>query len=280
MKITGATRLAGVAGWPVAHSLSPLLMNAWIAASGLDAAYGAYPVRPETGLAALKAIGALGLSGLNITTPLKEMALKAADIASPTARAIGAANLLTARDGYLHAYNTDAPGFLEACQEADIDVTAGPALVIGAGGAARAIVHALVSAHAPRLIIVNRTRDRAQALAADLASDAWTPRWEDRHLALEEAALVVNATSLGLNGVGDPELDWRRARRRAAAIDAVYRPLRTPFLAAAAAAGLKTADGLGMLIGQARPAFEALFDAPPPESLDARGLLEAALRRS
>lgn len=264
--LTGAARVAGVAGWPVAHSLSPALMSAWIEAAGLDAAYVPFPVRPESAERAFRALPALGLAGLNVTAPLKQIALQCAEAVEEEAKIIGAANVLTVTDKGLRAANTDAAGFLAALAEAGVDPAAGPALVLGAGGAARALVFALVRAGAPEIRIANRGADRAAALARDLAPKAEIVDWAARDAALAGAALTVNATSLA------PAMDWTRTAPGAAVFDAIYRPLHTPFLKAAAARGLKTIDGLGMLIGQARPAFESFYGAPPPD-IDARALL-------
>lgn len=277
MTLSASTRIAGVAGAPVSHSLSPLLMNAWIAAARIDAVYCGFPVDPERADAAFKGVVPLGLAGLNVTAPLKTAALKAADTANGTARKIGAANVLVSEHGFLHAYNTDAPGFVDACERRDIDVRSGPALVLGAGGAARAIVHGLVSAGAPEILLANRSKDAAHALRDELAPKGIVYDWENRNQAIREARLVVNATSLGMAGKGELELDWSGCDPRTAAFDSIYIPSGTGFLAGASAARLKTVDGLAMLIGQARPAFELFFGRKPPDSVDAEALLTAAL---
>lgn len=277
MTLSAATRIAGVAGWPVSHSLSPLLMNAWIAAARIDALYAGFPVEPDRAETAFRAIPALGLVGMNVTAPLKAAALRAADRANPTARKIGAANVLVSENGFLHAYNTDAPGFVAACEDHEIDVRSGPALVLGAGGAARAIVHGLVSAGAPEILLANRSKDAAHQLRDELAPKGIVYDWEQRSRALTDAKLVVNATTLGMAGRDELELDWSRCDPRTAVFDSIYTPSGTGFLAAARTARLKTVDGLAMMIGQARPAFELFFGRTPPESVDAKALLTAAL---
>lgn len=277
MTLTAATRIAGVAGSPVAHSLSPLLMNAWIAAARLDALYVGFPADPARAEAGFRAIPALGLVGLNVTAPLKTQALAAADTANSTARRIGAANVLVNENGFLHAYNTDAPGFVDACERNNIDIRSGPALVLGAGGAARAIIHGLVSAGAPEIRIANRSKEAAHALRDDLAPKSIVYDWDQRDRALSDIRLVINATSLGQAGKGDLTLDWSRCDPRTAVFDSIYAASGTQFLAGAQAARLKTVDGLAMLIGQARPAFEHFFRQRPPDSVDAETLLAAAL---
>ncbi|SDM18406.1 shikimate dehydrogenase family protein [Maricaulis salignorans] len=277
MKPTGAARLAGVAGDPIAHSLSPSLMAAWIKAAGLDAVYSPFRIAPDDAEAFFRALARTQCSGLNITLPHKQTALAIADQVSPAARAIGAANLLTFRDGMIHADNTDAAGFLGALLARGVDPERGPALVLGAGGAARAIAYALHQAGVPEIRLSNRSRSNAADLARDLVPDARIHDWDDRDQALDGAALIVNATSLGLSGAGDLVMDWRRAPTDAVAADSVYKPLQTGFLRDAAKCGLGTVDGLGMLIGQARPSFEAFFGIAPPEGVDAHALLHAML---
>lgn len=277
MTLSAATRIAGVAGSPVSHSLSPLLMNAWIAAARIDAIYAGFPVDPDRAETAFRGLVPLGMMGLNVTAPLKAAALHAADTANATARKIGAANVLVNEAGFLHAYNTDAPGFIDACEQHDIDVRAGPALVLGAGGAARAIVHGLVSAGAPEILIANRTKDAAHALRDDLAPKGVVYDWEQRNRALGDARLVVNATTLGMAGRDQLDLDWSRCDPRSAAFDSLYGPSETGFLAGARAKRLKTVNGIAMLIGQARPAFELFFGQRPPDSVNAESLLNGAL---
>lgn len=277
MRPTGAARVAGVVGDPIAHSLSPALMSAWVEAAGIDAVYAPFAVTREDAAEFLRAMARTNLAGLNVTLPHKQTALAVCDRASPAARAIGAANLLTFHGGEIHADNTDAAGFLNALLAAGIDPTSGPAVVLGAGGVARAILHALVQAGAPEIRLSNRSLANAEMLARDLAPAARIYEWQARDRALEGAALVVNATALGLTGNPDLTLDWRQAPADMAAADSVYKPLCTGFLLGASLRGLRTVDGLGMLIGQARPSFEAFFGIPPSRTLDARALLVSLL---
>jgi shikimate dehydrogenase len=277
MRPTGAARLAGVVGDPIAHSLSPSLMSAWIEEAGIDAVYAPFAVARDDAADFLRCMACTGQVGLNVTLPHKQTALAVSDRASPAARAIGAANLLTFQNGEIYADNTDAMGFLNALLAAGVDPVRGPVLVLGAGGAARAILHALVEAGAPEIRLSNRSLANAEALARDLAPQAQLYQWDQRDQALEQVALVVNATALGLTGNPDLSLDWGSAPRDAVAADSVYKPLQTGFLRAATQRGIKTVDGLGMLIGQARPSFEAFFGAPPPQTVDARALLVSLL---
>ncbi len=277
-------RLAGVAGWPVAHSLSPRVHGAWLATLGREDVYAAFAVRPETAATAFRALPALGIAGVNVTLPLKETALRAADSRTTLAETVGAANLLTVdAAGMLCADNTDVAGVRYALRAAPPPSAEDRALVLGAGGAARAIVCALIAMGWRRLVIVNRSVERAAALASD--ARAWSSgaaldarAWEDRHALAREAGLIANATSLGMIGQPPLDLDLASGRGDRVVFDSVYTPLETPLLRAAREQGLAAVDGLDMLIGQAIPSFEAFFGAPPPTSVDARALLSAALR--
>ncbi len=272
--ITAHTRVAGVAGAPVRHSLSPLLHNAWLAEAGIDGVYVAF-APPQDGFPAF-AEGLRGgaIVGINVTIPFKQQALAAADFASDLARAAGAANLLLFHEnGRIEARNTDGEGLLQALatQAPQLDVKSGPALVLGAGGAARGAVAALLEAGSPQVIVVNRTLDRAEQLAQTFGSRVRAfdrPDW-----AAPDAALVINATSLGLGGGAGPVLPWKSLPDTAVVMDMVYKPLRTDFLAAAEERGLTIVDGLEMLIRQAIPAFEAFYGSPPPPQVDERRLL-------
>lgn len=249
------TLRAGVAGQPISHSLSPLLHGLWIEAAGLDAVYEPFGPPDADGFAALVAEGRAGrLRGLNVTAPFKEQALALADAVSATARACGSANLLVFEEGRLSADSTDGRGLMLALSEQApaLDVRDAPVVVLGAGGAARAAVVALQAAGA-RVAVLNRTRARAETLSAELGCAVAEPD------AVRDAVLIVNALSVR------PEIDVDTLRDDAVLMDMTYKPLLTPFLAAGRARGLTTVDGLAMLIGQARPSFEALFGlAPPP----------------
>ncbi|HEX6859434.1 MAG TPA: shikimate dehydrogenase [Caulobacteraceae bacterium] len=267
---------AGVVGNPIGHSLSPAIQNAWIAAANLDAEYDAF-VGPLDGFADF--IGGLqerGLRGVNVTIPFKEEALALADEASELAKLAGAANLLVFEDGRVRADNTDGPGLLVALKDrAGFDPTSGPAVILGAGGAARGAAAALVLAGSPQVRIVNRTRERAHALAASVGEHVID--YHSAEDAFEGAAVIINATSLGLGGGEGPNAPFEHAPGSAVVMDMVYKPLITQFLDAAAERGHPTVDGLEMLIGQARPSFEALFGIAPPLEVDARAVAVEAM---
>jgi shikimate dehydrogenase len=259
--IDGGTRVAGIIGWPVEHSLSPAMHNAAFAALGLNWAYVAFPVPPDRVEAAIAGLAAAGCAGLNATIPHKAAALRVASAASEAAVAIGAANTLVPDGaGGFRADNTDAAGFLRALDEqAPLDLDGAEALVLGGGGAARAVVHALRSRGA-RVLVANRTPARAAELGDPVP---FAPRVLDE--AAAQAALVVNATSLGLDG-GEPppELPLAGLGPGQVVADVVYRPGGTPWLAAASARGARTVDGLGMLLHQGAAAFAQWTGREPP----------------
>lgn len=277
MTLTAQTLVAGVVGAPVRHSLSPLMHNAWLERAGLDGVYVAFAPQQDGFMALAEGLRGGVVRGLNVTLPFKEQALAVADVASDLARAAGAANLvLFHEDGRIEARNTDGEGLLRALavQAPGFDARAGPVAVMGAGGAARGAVAALLQAGASDIRVCNRTLDRAQKLVDDLGSP-WVKAFARPDLAVVDAACIVNATSLGLGGGPGPETPWALARPGATAMDMVYRPLRTAWLTQAEAHGLVGVDGLEMLIRQAIPSFRALFGADPPD-LDVRALLLAA----
>jgi shikimate dehydrogenase len=277
VRITGAAVVAGVVGAPVTHSLSPLIQGAWIEAAGLDAVYAPFAAKAEDFGLFIKSLRGGVIRGLNVTVPFKQRALELATRASDRAKRAGAANLLVFEPtGAILADNTDGVGLLAALAEQapGFDVGSGPAVILGAGGAARGAVAALVDAGAPEVRIINRTHERAEALAAAVGSPARAVGLDAA--AFADSALIVNATTLGLGGGAGPAAVFQVARPGAVALDMVYRPLRTEFLDRAAKAGLVTVDGLAMLIGQAAPSFEAFFGAPPPH-IDVRALCLTAL---
>ncbi|NJC40723.1 shikimate dehydrogenase [Brevundimonas alba] len=260
------TTLSGVAGQPIAHSLSPLIHRAWIKTAGLNADYRAFGPADEAAFEALVAEGRSGaLRGLNVTAPFKAAALAVADEVSETARLCGSANLLIFEGGRVRADSTDGEGLMAALAEqaSELAVAGRPVVILGAGGAARAAAAALKGAGAD-VAVLNRTVERAEVLAGDLGIRVAAPE------AVGEAALVVNALS------APPEIDGVSLRSDAVLMDMTYRPLLTPFLAAGRARGLTVVDGLAMLIGQARPSFRAFFDIEPP-AVEVRALALAEL---
>ncbi|NBW07936.1 MAG: shikimate dehydrogenase [Caulobacteraceae bacterium] len=267
--ISGAAKVGGIAGNPIGHSLSPVIHNAWIAAAGMDAAYVPFAPADEAGFEALVAAGRAGLlMGINVTAPFKEQAFALADSASEAARGSGSANVLVFRNGHVACDSTDGFGMMWAIsdQAPGLTVKDKPVVILGAGGAARAAAGTLI-AEGARVRILNRSRDRAEALAADLGP-AVTVVDEDQ--AFAGAVLVINALSIR------PTLDLARLEPGTAVMDMTYRPVDTEFLVAARARGLRTVDGLGMLIGQAGPSFRAIFGVEPP-ALPLRPLLLAAI---
>ena len=261
MILTGAAQLAGVMGWPVAHSRSPRIHGFWLEEKGIDGAYLPLAVRPEALDSALAALPALGFRGCNLTAPHKEAALARMDSLSETARRIGAVNTVTvADDGALHGDNTDGFGFISHLrQEAPGWKPASPVAVLGAGGAARAVVDALSAAGVAEMRLLNRSGERAAALAEEAGNAVDPLPWEQSEAALDGCGLLVNTTTLGQ--VGKPRLDLALDRLPADAVvyDLVYAPLETDLLKAARARGHVAVDGLGMLIHQARPGFAAWF---------------------
>jgi shikimate dehydrogenase len=272
--------LVGVMGWPVMHSRSPLMHNHWFADTGLRGRYVYLPLPPERLPAALRALPALNFAGCNLTIPHKQQALQIVDEVDEVALKIGAISCVVVReDGSLWGTNNDWRGFLGNIRQAvpDWAPIAGPATVLGSGGGARAVVHALVSAGAPEVRVVNRTGERAERLAADLGGPIRVVPWPERHDALAGAATVVNTTSLGMTG--QPALDIRLDALDPDAVvaDIVYAPLETPLLTAARARGNRTVGGLGMLLHQGPPAWKLWFGIEPEVTPELRAKMEASL---
>jgi len=262
----GETRLAGVIGWPVAHSRSPRLHGTWLRRYGIDGTYVPLAVPPERIEAAVRGLQALGFRGANVTIPHKQAALALADHSTSVAERIGAANTLTVRsDGTIEADNTDGYGFLRHLTEAvpDWDATARPTIVLGAGGAARAVIVALLDAGTPEIRILNRTRDRAEALVAGFGDRLRVGALCDLEAEAAEAGLLVNTTSLGMAGQPPLAMDCDALPAEAVVYDLVYNPLETGLLRSARVRGLRVVDGLGMLLHQAVPGFERWFGQRP-----------------
>ncbi|MCB2108040.1 MAG: shikimate dehydrogenase [Rhodobacteraceae bacterium] len=266
MSITGKTKVAGVMGWPVGHSKSPALHNYWLSTHGIDGVYVPMAVEPARLADALQGLPALGFSGCNLTVPHKEAALKMVDRVTPEAERIGAINtVFVGQDSKLTGTNTDGFGFLANLKSAvpGLDPAGVKALVLGAGGAARAVCAALLDAGCRKVVIANRNQERATTLAGVLGGNAEAIAWDERHAALADTGLLINATSLGMTG--QPALDIAIARlpRTGVVYDLVYAPLETPLLAAARAGGWKAVDGLGMLLYQAQAGFAGWFGVTP-----------------
>jgi shikimate dehydrogenase len=259
--LSGHARVAGIAGWPVTYSRSPRLHGFWLRRYGIDGTYIPLPIRLGEFVPAMRGLLAAGFAGANVTIPHKLAAFDICDSVDDTARRAGAVNTLVFHEGRIAGSNTDGYGFLENLRSHGVDPGAGPALLLGAGGSARAVAAALQDAGAP-VTVANRTRARAEALAHDLPG-LRVLDWDARVAALSDHALVVNTTPLGMVGHGALDLDLSHAPPSLAVADNVYVPLETPLLAAARARGLRTVEGLGMLLHQAVPGFRAWFGVEP-----------------
>lgn len=267
--LTGRARLAGIVGWPVAHSRSPRIHGFWLDRYGIDGAYVPLPVCPENFDSVLRGLQAAGFAGLNVTIPHKLAAFDICDDVDDLACQAGAVNTIIFKASRIQGTNTDGLGFTAALGEAGVDPGAGPALILGAGGAARAVAAALLACQIP-VSIANRTRGRAVTLASHLPG-LRVVDWDRREQALADCALLVNATSLGMSGQPPLALDLSHASSSMVVAETVYTPLETGLLAAARARGLCAVDGLGMLLHQACPGFVAWFGVEP--------VVDAALRR-
>jgi shikimate dehydrogenase len=283
MTISGKAALAGVLGWPVSHSKSPLLHNYWFERYHVDGVYVPLPVAPPDLAAVTSALPKMGFRGCNVTLPHKEAMLRLVDEVDPPAAEIGAVNtVLVDADGKLRGLNTDGIGFL-----AHLDASvagwrneAGRVVLIGAGGAARALAATFIAAGVAELVIVNRTVERARALLDRLdqkSTRASARGWDERADALAGAGLVVNTTSLGMTGQPPLELALDHLPAHAIVADIVYAPLNTALLAAAASRGHRTVDGLGMLLHQAVPGFPHWGGLTPVVDAATRELVAATL---
>ncbi len=279
--MTRAARSACIIGWPVGHSRSPLIHNYWLKLYGIAGEYRREAVPPDEFAAFVKNLAARGYAGANVTLPHKEAAL---ELSQPDDRAVavGAANTLWLDGGSLRSTNTDVEGFLDnldACvPHWDRDLRT--AVVLGAGGAARAVVYGLVLRGVGRIMVVNRTADRAEALRRRFGESVRPVPWDERNARLADAGLVVNATTLGMEHQGGLVLDIGRLPGHALVADLVYVPLLTPLLTAARARGLRAADGLGMLLYQAVRGFALWFGKKPQVTDELRALVEADLAAS
>jgi len=271
------TPRACVAGWPIAHSRSPLIHSYWLRSLGIDGVYDRVAVPPGEFARFAESVGTAGLIGANVTVPHKEAAFAACDRLTANAADLGAANTLWRENGELCGDNTDVAGFL-----ANLDEQAPGwrnrtqnAIVLGAGGAARAVIQALTSAGTERIVIVNRTFDRAERLASRFARTTRAAHWGALPALLTDADLLVNASSLGMTGQPALEIDLDPLGARAIVADIVYVPLETPLLTAARLRGLRAINGLGMLLHQAAPGFERWFGVRPAVTPELRALIEA-----
>jgi shikimate dehydrogenase len=276
--VTAAGRAACVIGWPVEHSRSPLIHNYWLKHYGIAGEYRREAVPPEKFAAFAGALAARGYVGANVTVPHKEAAL-ALSRPDDRTRAVGAANTLWLDGATLRSTNTDVEGFLANLDAAapGWDKALSKAVVLGAGGAARAVICGLITRGAERLVLVNRTGARAEQLRQIFGARIEVARWEERDAALADAALLANTTTLGMQGQPQLTVEVERLPGHAVVTDLVYAPVRTPLIAAVQARGLRTADGLGMLLHQAVRGFALWFGRTPEVTPQLRALLEADL---
>jgi shikimate dehydrogenase len=269
-----------VMGWPVMHSRSPRLHNYWLGRYGLVGAYVPLAIHAEGLRAALRALPALGFSGCNLTIPHKEAALEIVDEVDPPARRIGAINCVVVRpDGSLFGRNHDGWGYIESIIEAAPDwrADAGPIVVLGAGGGARAVVVGLADRGAEEIRVVNRSFDRARELERTIGGPVRAIDWANRTDALGGAAMLVNTTSQGMVGQGALDIPLDRLPKSALVSDIIYVPEETPLLAAARARGNRTINGFGMLLHQARPAFRDWFGVMPEVTPELRAMIAATI---
>jgi len=265
--------LAGLVGSPVGHSKSPQLHRHWLKTYGLSGFYIPMDVSSDNLHDVIKTLPKMGFVGLNVTIPHKEKILEIADHITDRATLMGAANtLIFRRDGMIHADNTDGYGFIQNIKQTipDWDPTKGPAAVLGAGGAARAIVASLLDANVPEILISNRTRVRAEALQTEFGKRVKVIDWVQAGNMLEDAAMVANTTSLGMTGNAEMRVPLDGLRSDAIVTDIVYAPLKTTLLKTAEEMGCQTVDGLGMLLHQAVPGFERWFGKRPEVDAAAR----------
>ncbi|MDD3446940.1 MAG: shikimate dehydrogenase [Zavarzinia sp.] len=273
MTITGKARLAGVMGWPVGHSRSPRLHGYWLERYGIDGAYVPLAVRPEDLGTALRALPKLGFRGCNLTVPHKEQAMHIVDRVDDTARMIGAINTVVVEaDGSLTGRNTDAPGFVANLVQGapKLELDGATVMVIGAGGAARGVVAGLIEAGVVQVRLANRSAEKTNALVRAFEPYVVSTPWGERADHLDDIDLLVNTTSLGMEGQPPLDLPLDGLPRRAVVTDVVYAPLETDLLARARARGNPVVDGLGMLLHQAVPGFEAWFGVRPDVTEDLR----------
>ncbi len=271
-----ATVKAGVIGWPISHSMSPRLHQYWLEYYKIDGLYSPFAICPEDFVEYMKTMADKGLSGVNITVPHKQTAFDCVDKADDTAKRIGAVNtVIVQADGTLEGRNTDGFGFIENIKThiPSWKPEQGPAVVLGAGGAARAVCAALIDGGVPELRLVNRTVSRAEDLAGHIGGPIKILPWRQRGDALENTALLVNTTTLGMTGKPPLDISLEKLPEQAVVNDIVYTPLQTPLLEAAAGRGNSVVDGLGMLLHQGRPGFAAWFGVDPEVTVELRNFM-------
>ncbi|MEQ8357457.1 MAG: shikimate dehydrogenase [Kiloniellaceae bacterium] len=273
--LTGKARVAGLIGWPVSHSRSPRLHSYWLAEHGIDGAYVPLPVAADAVETAVRGLAAAGLCGVNVTIPHKRAVLALCDRVDDIAHRIGAVNVMVFGEDGIAGSNTDVFGFMENLKAGApaFETASAPAVLLGAGGGARAVAVGLLDAGVPELRLCNRSREHAEKLAADVGGAVTVLPWEERGAALAGAGLLVNSTSLGMTGQRPLDLPLDELAAEAVVCDLVYSPLETALLTAARAKGCTAVDGLGMLLHQGRPCFSAWFGRDPSVTPELRAFV-------
>lgn len=268
---------AGVIGWPIEHSRSPMIHGHWLKRYGIAGSYDKIAVRPEDAAAFFTSLASRGLAGCNVTLPHKEAAFAAAEVKHDSALAVGAANTMWLEDGKLHGANSDTYGFMT-----HLSVSApgwskrdAPVAILGAGGSSRAIIYGFLEAGVPEVRVFNRTASRAEELASHFGRRVKVGAWDQRDRAIADVSVIVNTTSLGMAKTGTLDIDLSAMRADAVVADIVYVPLETDLLCRARARGLIGVDGLGMLLHQAVPGFEKWFGVRPEVTSELRQIIVA-----
>jgi len=270
--------MAGVMGWPVSQSRSPVIHNHWIKKYNLKGAYGLFAVQPADIDKAVQGLRTLGLAGCNLTLPHKVDAMKFIDYIDPLAKRMGAINTIVVQaDGALHGFNNDGFGYIQSLKDAKPNWRAdeGPIAVLGAGGAARAIVLSLIDQGAKEIRLLNRTKAKADLLAQEFGKPISVFDWSERNNAIAGSALLINTTNQGMYGQPELDINLKELPSWTLVSDAIYVPLETPFLLSAKKRGNTTVNGLGMLLNQARPAFKAWFGVMPEITDELRQAIQA-----
>lgn len=276
-------KLAGVCGWPVHHSLSPVLHNYWLKKMNIAGAYVQFAVRPDEAIRAFRSLTKTSITGVNVTIPLKELAFKAADVVTPDAEKLGVSNCLYTKNGQLYAHNTDMEGFaaplLKHLNPHTLMNT--PVLVIGTGGAARAVIGALLNLNCAEIRICGRTDEKAETLAKEInLPSVYAVDWRHRQSSLPSVGLIINASAAGMKGHSDLDLDLKTANPNSFIYDLVYTPEMTGLLKQAKGLDMRYIGGLEMLVAQAKPSFRLFFGVSPDEDLDPKPLLISHLATS
>lgn len=281
--MSGVAKLAGVCGWPIHHSLSPVLHNFWLKELGLSGAYVHFAVRPDEAVRAFRSLKKTSIAGVNVTAPLKSLAFEAADERTPDATKLGVSNCLYKRGGKLIAHNTDLEGFAAPLitRMGAKSLSERPALIIGTGGASRAVIGALLALNVPEIRITGRTDSKAEELVNMVnVPSFYSVPWKHRNVAVSSSGLIINATTGGMRGKAQLDLDISQAKPGTFVYDLIYTPRETKLLRHAKAAKCITLGGLEMLIAQARPSFNLFYGLKPPLEPDPSELLFKALKAS